>query len=327
MKRFTAAIFFGLTAAAPCFGWGDDGHKIVATIATAGLSEEAAKKLREILGDETVADAAVWADKMRSNAEYDWLKPLHYINVPRGAKSLDMNRDGADGLQIVSSINKYRDILKNPASTKEQRLLAVRLLFHFVGDIHQPFHVSYKEDLGGNKLTIQAFGRKSNMHKVWDSDLIHRRLKDTKGGWAVMSADLRESITVPERKKWTTSADPAVWANESFGITRQLYSTAPTGKAGIDDVYYKQWLPTLNTCLEVGGVRLAALLNDALDPGAAKDTSAKDTSAKDTKGTKGSKGSKNVKPAGSETAPGPVTPATSPTAPPAGSPSDELVPA
>ena len=95
----------------------------------------------------------------------------------------------------------------------------------------------------------------------------------------------------------------------------------------IDDVYYKQWLPTLNTCLEVGGVRLAALLNDALDPGAAKDTSAKDTSAKDTKGTKGSKGSKNVKPAGSETAPGPVTPATSPTAPPAGSPSDELVPA
>jgi hypothetical protein len=196
----------------------------------------------------------------------------------------------------------------------------VRLLFHFVGDIHQPFHVSYKEDLGGNKLTIQAFGRKSNMHKVWDSDLIQRRLKDTKGGWAVMSADLRESITVPERKKWTISADPAVWANESFGITRQLYSTAPTGKAGIDDVYYKQWLPTLNTCLEVGGVRLAALLNDALDPGAAKDTSG----AKDTKGTKGSK---NGKPNNSETAPGPVTPATSPTAPPAPSPSSGLVPA
>jgi hypothetical protein len=179
-----------------------------------------------------------------------------------------------------------------------------------VGDIHQPFHVSYKEDLGGNKLTIQAFGRKSNMHKVWDSDLIQRRLKDTKGGWAVMSADLRESITVPERKKWTTSADPAVWANESFGITRQLYSTAPTGKAGIDDVYYKQWLPTLNTCLEVGGVRLAALLNDALDPGASKNTSG-------TKDTKGTKGAKNGKPNNSEAAPGPVTPATSPAAPPA----------
>ena len=117
-----------------------------------------------------------------------------------------------------------------------------------------------------------------------------------------------------------------MWANESFGITRQLYSTAPTGKAGIDDVYYKQWLPTLNTCLEVGGVRLAALLNDALDPGASKDTSgAKDT--KDTKDTKGTKGSKNVKPTGSETAPGPVTPATSPTAAPAPSPTAVLVPA
>jgi hypothetical protein len=317
MKRTLAAIFFGLTAMTPCFGWGDDGHKIIATIATAGLSEEAAKKLREILGDETVADAAVWADKMRSNAEYDWIKPLHYINVPRGAKSLDMNRDGANGQQIVSSINKYRDILKNPESTKDERLLAVRLLFHFVGDIHQPFHVSYKEDLGGNKLTIQAFGRKSNMHKVWDSDLINRRLKDTKGGWAVMSADLRESITAPERKKWTASADPAVWANESFSITRQLYSTAPTGKAGIDDVYFKQWLPTLNTCLEVGGVRLGALLNDALDPGAAKDV-------------KGTKGVKNGKPSGSERAPvsgNPATLPTSPTAPPATSPTGALVPA
>ena len=76
----------------------------------------------------------------------------------------------------------------------------------------------------------------------------------------------------------------------------------------------------------IGRGRLAALLNDALDPGASKDTSgAKDT--KDTKDTKGTKGSKNVKPTGSETAPGPVTPATSPTAAPAPSPTAVLVPA
>ena len=234
----------------------------------------------------------MWADKVRSDGQYDWIKPLHYINVPRNATSLDMARDGNDGKQVVSSILKYRDILKDTTKPKEERLLALRLLIHFVGDLHQPFHVSYKEDLGGNKLTIQAFGRKSNMHKVWDSELIQRRLKDTKGGWATMSADLRQSITPAELKKWTASADPAVWANESFSITRTLYRDAPNAKTGVDDAYFRQWLPTLNTCLEVGGVRLGALLNDALAPGSAKDLKG-GKGTKDTNG--GTKDAKNPK--------------------------------
>ena len=307
MKRFIASCVAGSVAAslacAPCFAWGDDGHKIVATIATSQLSEPAQQALRDLLGDETVADAAVWADKMRSDTQYDWIKPLHYINVPRNATSLDMSRDGNDGKQVVSSILKYRDILKDTTKPKEERLLALRLLIHFVGDLHQPFHVSYKDDLGGNKLMVQAFGRKSNMHKVWDSELIQRRLKDTKGGWATMSADLRQSITPAELKKWTASADPAVWANESFSITRTLYRDAPNAKTGVDDAYFRQWLPTLNTCLEVGGVRLGALLNDALAPGSAKDLKggkgAKDT----TGGTKDAKNPKGTAPSTSPAAP------------------------
>jgi hypothetical protein len=267
MKRLIASCVAGSLAASlacePCFAWGDDGHKIVATIATSQLSEPAQRALRELLGDETVADAAVWADKVRSDAQYDWIKPLHYINVPRNATSLDMARDGNDGKQVVTSILKYRDILKDTTKPKEERLLALRLLIHFVGDLHQPFHVSYKEDLGGNKLTVQAFGRKSNMHKVWDTDLIQRRLRDTKGGWATMSADLRQAITDDQRKAWAASTNPVDWANESFAITLQLYAKAP-GNDGVNDDYYKQWNATLNARLQAAGVRLGAMLNDTL---------------------------------------------------------------
>ena len=118
-----------------------------------------------------------------------------------------------------------------------------------------------------------------------------------------MSADLRQSITPAELKKWTASADPAVWANESFSITRTLYRDAPNAKTGVDDAYFRQWLPTLNTCLEVGGVRLGALLNDALAPGSAKDLKggkgAKDT----TGGTKDAKNPKGTAPTTSPASP------------------------
>jgi len=304
-------------ACAPCFAWGDDGHKIVATIGTAMLTEDAQKALRDLLGDETVADAAVWADKMRSDPQYDWIAPLHYINVPRNATSLDMARDGNGGVQVVSSIIKYRDILKDTSRSKDERRLALRLLIHFVGDLHQPFHVSYKEDLGGNKLTVQSFGKKSNMHKVWDSELIRRRLNDTKGGWATMSADLRQSITPEQLKKWTASTDPAVWANEAFSITRLLYRDAPDARTGVDDAYFQRWQPTLNECLKVGGVRLGTLLNDALAPGSAKAAKpAKDVNAakdvKTAKDVKAAKDANSSKPAKDAKDSAPATPQAAP---------------
>ena len=264
MSRIPALISVTLAVTAPCLAWGGDGHRIVATIATSYLTEDAARQVHDLLGDQTVADAATWADDMRSDPKYDWIKPYHYIDLPRNAQSVDMKRDGADGKQVISGILKYRDVLRDTSRPKEERLEALRLLFHFVGDVHQPFHVSYTDDKGGNMLSVLAWGKKSNMHKVFDSELISRRLKDTKGGWATMSADLRNAITDAQRKQWSSAADPVTWANESFSITRQAYSKAPNARTGVDDAYWKEWMPTVNLRLEMAGVRLAALLNDAL---------------------------------------------------------------
>ncbi|MFO0829060.1 MAG: S1/P1 nuclease [Phycisphaerales bacterium] len=269
MRSLLAVLLAAIVITSPCFGWGADGHKIIGSIASASLTESAAKEVRELLGEQSIADACCWADEIRSESRYDWVKPLHYINVPRDAKTIDMARDGADGQQVVSAIGKYRDILKDANRPKEERAEALRLLLHFVGDIHQPFHVSYKEDKGGNMLSVQAFGTKSNMHRVWDSDLISRRLRDTKGGWAVMSADLRQAITDEQRKKWTVSLDPATWANESLTLTRELYANLPTNPDDVGESYYQRWMPTAEKQLQAAGVRLAALLNAALDKPAA----------------------------------------------------------
>ena len=264
MFRSLAVASLAFVLACPCFGWGPEGHKIVGTIASAALTKEAAKAARELLGDQTIADACCWADEIRKDTNYDWVKPLHYINVPRDAATIDMARDGMDGNQVVSAILKYRDILKDTSKSKPERAQALRLLLHFVGDIHQPFHVSYKDDKGGNMLVVRSFGADSNMHRVWDSDLIQRRLRDTKGGWPVMSADLRQAITDEQRQKWTANLDPAAWANESLTVTRELYANLPKLPNDVDDAYFARWMPVANERMQAAGVRLGAVLNAVL---------------------------------------------------------------
>ena len=162
MKRLIASCVAGSLAASlacdPCFAWGDDGHKIVATIATSQLSEPAQRALRELLGDETVADAAVWADKVRSDAQYDWIKPLHYINVPRGATSVDGRRDAVKEGEIVSAIIRYRGVLKDRSRPKEERLLALRLVMHLVGTDNIRDVIAFPKTQSGGDLMIDAPG-------------------------------------------------------------------------------------------------------------------------------------------------------------------------
>ncbi len=260
------AFLPALLIAGPCLAWGADGHRIVGTIASSDLTPATAAAVRELLDDQTLADACCWADDVRSDRQYDWIKPLHYINVPQGATSVDMARDGAKGEQVVGAIERYRKVLADASQPKERRLEALRLILHLVGDIHQPMHVSYAADLGGNRLAVVSFGSKSNMHRVWDTDLIRRRLKDTKGGWATMSADLRQSITAEQREAWRKAADPRDWADESLAVTRRIYAGPPDAKEGVNDAYWTVWMPVVNQRLQAAGVRLAAVLNAALDP-------------------------------------------------------------
>lgn len=259
------ALLATLLVAGPCLAWGADGHRIIGTIASSDLTPTAAAAVRDLLGEQTLADACCWADEVRSDSRYEWVKPLHYVNVPVGATSVDLKRDAAGGEQVLAAIERYRAVLADAKRPRDERLEALRLLLHFVGDVHQPLHVSYAVDLGGNKLSVRSFGEKSNMHRVWDTDLIRRRLKDTKGGWATMSADLRQAITAERRATWLAQGEPVQWADESLAVTRRLYAEPPDVASGVDDAYWKKWMPTVQERLQAAGVRLAMVLNKTLD--------------------------------------------------------------
>lgn len=58
----------------------------------------------------------------------------------------------------------------------ELRSYALRLLIHYIGDIHQPLHATArvnpqypKGDAGGNFVKIPTIDGAKNLHSVWDS--------------------------------------------------------------------------------------------------------------------------------------------------------------
>jgi hypothetical protein len=128
------------------------------------------------------------------------------------------------------------------------------LLIHLVGDIHQPMHMGRKADSGGNGIKLSWFNQPSNLHKLWDSDLINdQQLSYTEYTKAINYA------TPAEIKTWIND-DLNVWAFESYEISRQLYSTLKPDEK-LNYRYNFDHIATLNQRLLKGGVRLGGLLN------------------------------------------------------------------
>ncbi|MCA1594094.1 MAG: S1/P1 nuclease, partial [Acidobacteria bacterium] len=155
--------------------WGPSGHRIVALVAMKHLTPQVRQKIETILGDETLEDVANWADAVRN--ERRETSGWHFVNLPRNATKFSRTRDCRDASDgepgcAVTAIEHFRDVLSGAATG--DRAEALKFIVHFVGALHQPLHVSFKDDRGGNNIMVTFFGKKSNLHKVWDSGIIGR---------------------------------------------------------------------------------------------------------------------------------------------------------
>lgn len=247
-------LLFALAVASPVHAkaFGSEGHHIVANIAERQLSDRARSEVARLLALEPgarLASISTWADDTRTPSTAAW----HYVNLPRDADCrYDAARDCPDGQCVVGAIERQRKVLASAASDAE-RLKALKYLVHFVADVHQPLHAGYADDRGGNKYQVQAFGRGTNLHALWDTGLIERSP-------GALSALLAESsaagfdtpdVSMPEQ-----------WAEESCRIVA-ADGFYPSGHK-IDADYLQRMVPTLKERLAAAGRRLATLLNNSL---------------------------------------------------------------
>ena len=176
---FLSATLLILSPVDKAFAWGADGHRLICAMAEAKLTPEAKTMLSETLrmgefldnnANEDFPEACLWADKAR-HTTYKGSYEEHFINVPKSANTVDFARDCAAINCVATAIQKNLVYLSRDAQGKREKAhkaAALRFLAHFVGDLHQPLHVSNSEDWGGNKIKVNWYGKKANLHGIWD---------------------------------------------------------------------------------------------------------------------------------------------------------------
>ena len=268
-----------------CFGWADTGHQAVCQIAYDELGDAARAEVDRLIAEdpqfETFAESCVWADGPPRQRP-----PDHYMNFPRNTRAIGDSTCVMAETCLFTAIEADSRTLTTPGSTDSERLDALKLLGHWVGDIHQPFHASFGDDLGANAVEaiVQHDGElvETNLHGVWDYWIVAKRLGDD---YRVLASDLRQNITDVERELWGFDS-PVEWADESFQLAvavdtrycfqrqgscwygennRILNPGEPRRVLTIGDDYMATHLANVELRLAQAGIRLGALLNSLLD--------------------------------------------------------------
>jgi len=274
-KQFLHLCSLFVTAIA-LISWGVTGHRTIGRIAANHLSPQASAAVRELLGSETLAEASTWPDEVRSQPEYKHTGPWHYINLPLGLSEAEFEKTvkGMTQENVYSALLQQEQALGSTATTKQQKIEALKFIVHFIGDLHQPMHVSREEDKGGNTIQINYSGVGTNLHALWDSKLLdHLGLDDQQLAQKV------DQVSNAQVTAWQN--DPLIkWIWESYVISSKLYAEidAMNGRS-IDDSYYQAHILIVQQRIEMAGVRLAGVLNRIFASGLATSSAGASASA------------------------------------------------
>jgi hypothetical protein len=236
--------------------WGTTGHRVCGQIAESYLTPKAKAAVHAILGNESIAIASNWADFIKSDPQYSYTSPWHYVDLNKVYTYPEL----VDFLHQDNNVDAYTKInfligdLKKSGLSKFTKQFDLKMLIHIVEDVHQPMHVAHADDKGGNDFKVTWFNEPTNLHSVWDSKLIDfQQLSYTE------YANNINHTTDAQRAEWQ-KAPISKWLFESNQIAEILYTDIKQG----DDLGYKynySHIDTLNRQLLKAGVRLAGVLN------------------------------------------------------------------
>jgi hypothetical protein len=309
MRKILLVLLALLVCASNAFAWGQDGHRIVCRIAFDLLTHAEQAKVDAlakgyktppgtVLKIESFADSCVFPDEARSNsvkaerdgpADSPWLHykvfdKQHFLNVDRKTKKIHESACHDDC--VLTGIASQAKRLKSGVDDQE-RAEGLIFLGHFVGDVHQPLHISYESDQGGNLIKPVTGGfypipkkrpgeteePQLNLHSVWDGAIIRKAIEPA--GWEAFADRLEKRITSKEKKTWAVSK-PLQWAQESYDITTEKdVEYCKEEHAGCESfgkgreltkAYPDEFLGVGDKRLQEAGVRLAAMIHEALKP-------------------------------------------------------------
>ncbi len=242
--------------------WGEQGHRIVGQDALALLDRRARTAVEEILDrgpEPTIGETCNWPDRVRKTSQWEWSAPLHFVNIPRKSRHYDRQRDCPDGQCVSEAIIRYANQLTRAELDSTRRWQALAWVCHLAGDLHQPLHAGYRDDLGGNLVQIEYRGESHNLHQFWDRVVARERLGAGEKWKKVLEAPVWQSPAASWNPRET-----ATWTDESHALTAA--SAYPPGRVIGVEFADRTWL-VIREQWQKASVRLAQILNATLGEG------------------------------------------------------------
>ncbi|MCM1377331.1 MAG: S1/P1 nuclease [Clostridium sp.] len=259
--KISQILALGLLAlsSSSAFGWGQKGHDTVVAIAENHFTDATRAAIDSLLDGKSPVYYANWLDNASHTPEYAYSKTWHYKNI-----DADKTYENAPNIKegnIVQAIYEQTAVLQNPNASKDEKALALKMIVHFLGDIHQPMHMGHASDLGGNKHYVKYFRSATNLHTVWDSRLPESAHKWSYSEWV----NQIDRATPDQALLIVKGGNPDSWGKETYEICKRVYETTPVD-TNIEYDYISDWTPTIENQFLKGGLRLADLLNSIFDP-------------------------------------------------------------
>lgn len=290
-------------SAGSAWGWGYDGHRIVGAIALQEMSPEARRVVLDLLATDADAkyhslpEATLWADDIKGrdhpqHADFRWQSTLHYVNLPtdrdeyQAEVDCKLKTDCPKDIPcpkrdcVVEAVDSYAAVLKDRTHPREHRLIALKFLAHFVGDIHQPLHAGLVEDRGGNDTVItlsRADGStaRHNLHFIWDVTLIAERMDELALlSWQDYATYLYGRVTPDERRSALARMQSDAWVSKSARLAHEVGYRHPAESRSLSNgdvltadqsrIYRQRSVEVVELRLRQAGIRLGKLLEDLL---------------------------------------------------------------
>ncbi|MFD2516702.1 S1/P1 nuclease [Salinimicrobium flavum] len=252
-----AAVFFSSITFASEADWGRTGHRATGEVAEGHLSKKAKQKIRKLLDGQSLAFVSTYGDDIKSDPKYRYLNTWHYVNIDKGETEYSKENANPKG-DIIQGIEECITVLKDKNTSKDEKAFYLKLLVHFVGDLHQPMHAGRGEDKGGNDIQVRWFGQGSNIHRVWDSEMIN----DFQMSYTELAHSTDELSK--EEIRQIKAGSLLDWMYESKELSTRVYDSVEIGeKLGYEYMY--EWFPVLHDQIQKGGIRLADILNEIFE--------------------------------------------------------------
>ena len=246
-----------LFACASAFGWSEQGHRIVALAAEEQLSENAKKRIGYLLGpDVRLVDVATWADEIMQ--ERPETEAWHSITIPKGAESVDLERDCPVGDCITAKVRDCIGIVRLAIRPKQEAKEAFMMLVSLAADLHQPLLSGFPPEASKDNSAVLLRGKEMTLFETWE-----RGLLETFGSEDEVLERVRQRVLAADRDAWTRGTlRDWTWENHQIAATKVYPLIGDAERTVLEGEALESATEILIERLAMSAVRLVAMLDD-----------------------------------------------------------------